>query len=485
MRYVLDRRYQLRGWKGAPTGVFDTLSKTVLFLDKDDYRLLIQCDGAHDMTEGNTTPEQHDLLETLEAQGYIHKAGLLELISDKQRYRTYPARYRRAAQWSITGACNLRCRHCFMSAPHAKHGNPTHEQLMNVVAQLAECGVFRVSITGGEPLMRSDFLQIVDALTQREIGIPVIFTNGWLVDERLLDELEARRLHPSFQLSFDGIGQHDFLRGVPGAEERALRALRLLQERHYKVSVSMCVHRGNAGTVRETVRALASLGVSSVKCGTMMPLGEWAEEEVRDLWLTPDEEQEVYERYIPQYFENGAPVSIMMGGAFMYTPGDDHWGIFHERRCSVEDEDHVPSCGILTRDFFIGADGMVAPCMGMCDCEGSGVLPNLYQTPLREILQDSVYTRLSGVTVGEVREKSGVCRDCAFADRCAGGCRNDALMGGNGYYGAAPSACHFFTNGWDERIRAVAEPAFKAYAATHTLRRREESGKDLSGFDCP
>lgn len=77
MRYVLDRRYQLRGWKGAPTGVFDTLSKTVLFLDKDDYRLLIQCDGAHDMTEGNTTPEQHDLLETLEAQGYIHKAGLL------------------------------------------------------------------------------------------------------------------------------------------------------------------------------------------------------------------------------------------------------------------------------------------------------------------------------------------------------------------------------------------------------------------------
>jgi len=107
-----------------------------------------------------------------------------------------------------------------MSAPNAKHGSPTHEQLMDVVEQLAECGVCSVGITGGEPLVRKDFLDIIDALVEREIAVSTIYTNGWLVDEVLLDELEKRGVRAGFQLSFDGVGCHDFLRGVSGAEEK-------------------------------------------------------------------------------------------------------------------------------------------------------------------------------------------------------------------------------------------------------------------------
>ena len=54
--------------------------------------------------------------------------------------------------------------------PHAKFGHPSTAQLLQIVDQLAECGVGYVSITGGEPLIREDFWQVVDALCERDIG---------------------------------------------------------------------------------------------------------------------------------------------------------------------------------------------------------------------------------------------------------------------------------------------------------------------------
>ena len=273
MTYVLDRRYRLRGWKDRLGGVYDTKSKKVRFLDKPYFLLLMKCDGAHDIDVESLHEYQQGFISDFERDGIIHKAGLLDFLSPEQEYFTYPAEYKESVQWSITGACNLKCRHCFMSAPHAKHGAPTHEQIIKIADSLAECGIYKVGLTGGEPLIRDDFLDIVSALSEREIDITTIYTNGWLLDEKLLDELEKCGQKPSFQLSYDGVGVHDFLRGVEGAEERTIKALKLLKERGYSVSVSMCVHRKNIDKVRESVNLLASLGVRSMKLGSMMQLG--------------------------------------------------------------------------------------------------------------------------------------------------------------------------------------------------------------------
>ena len=87
-------------------------------------------------------------------------------------------------------------------------------------------------------------LGVVDALGERGIAIEGIKTNGWLLDEAFLDGLDARGVRPRFQLSFDGVGCHDFLRGVPGAEERTVRAIGMLRERGHEVTAALCLHRG-------------------------------------------------------------------------------------------------------------------------------------------------------------------------------------------------------------------------------------------------
>jgi radical SAM protein with 4Fe4S-binding SPASM domain len=317
--------------------------------------------------------------------------------------------------------------------------------------------------------------------------VTILYTNGWLVDEALLDKLEARHMHPNFQLSYDGIGMHDFLRGIDGAEEKTIHALKLLQERNYKVSVSMCIHRKNRDTVRETIRLLGSLGVQSVKLGSMMEAGEWCDPEVKDLHLTRQEELELFEQYIPQYFEDDAPVSIMMADTLMYTPGDPEWKIHAVRRIAPEEEDLALSCSVLKNFFYIGADGMVAPCMGMCDCGFASHFPNVLNTPLKEILRDSELTELCSATVKSVRDHNPRCRACAYVDRCTGGCRNSVLLQGDDYYGIDENLCYFFENGWEERIRKAAELPFREYLKRNppkSLKETKENETEESDPDC-
>ena len=483
MKYILDKRYRLRGWHKLPCGVYDTEDHEARFLDRHYYDLLMQCDAAHEIDADALGEHKAKFLQDMLNSGVIHPARDLDFLRPEQRYHAYPARYRRELQWSITGACNLACRHCFMSAPHAKHGVPSREELLDVVEQLAECGVFSVGITGGEPLMRSDFMDIVDALLDHEISVKTIYTNGWLVDAALLDAFESRGIRPSFQLSFDGIGCHDWLRGVAGAEDRTIAAIKLLHERGYGVSAAMCLHRKNAHTLRATVKYLADLGVQSLKCGATMELGEWTDADIASIRLSDQETFEIIERYIPQYFEDDAPLTIMLDGAFVYTPGDDSWGIYFVRETDEQQEAHSLACPVLGKAFYIGADGVVAPCMGMCDTGYASNFPSLHEQRLSEVLQDSKVVELAYASVRDVRNGNDECRGCDYLDRCSGGCRNSALMAGDNYYGVDPGVCYFFKNGWEERIRAVAQPAFEEY-----LRRNPPTAGQatpIDDLDCP
>ena len=158
----------------------------------------------------------------------------------------------------------------------------------------------------------------------------------------------------------------------------------------------------------------------------------------------------------------------MLSGAFLFDTEKEKWGSFYHRECPEGEEEKWLACGSLGKHFYLGADGMVAPCQGMCDCGFADHFPSLKEMPLKDILRDSEYVKLSYGTVGDVRRGNEDCKECEYKDRCTGGCRNTALIAGDNYFGVDPEACFFFKNGWEERIRAVAEPAFEAYKSRKT-----------------
>ena len=124
-------------------------------------------------------------------------------------------------------------------------------------------------------MLRRDFEQIVEALSGYGIRIGVIFTNASLLNAETLEMLKKHGQYPSFQLSFDGLGHHDWLRGVTGAEKQADAAFRLLKEYGVPVSVAMCIHKGNKDSLRATATYLAGLGVRSLKLNAPQKLGVW------------------------------------------------------------------------------------------------------------------------------------------------------------------------------------------------------------------
>ena len=117
---------------------------------------------------------------------------------------------------------------------------------------------------------------------------------------------------------------------------------------------------------------------------------------------------------------------------------------------------------------------MVAPCMGMCDCNYAENFPNLYTTPLREILGNSHFIDLCATTVQQVRDGNDKCRSCEYINKCTGGCRNSALIDSDNFYDVDKSVCFFFENGWEDRMRSIAEPHYRAYCAKHGIIPKEQ-----------
>jgi AdoMet-dependent heme synthase len=89
----------------------------------------------------------------------------------------------------VTYRCNERCVHCYLD--HDDHGEMTTAEITDVLQQLAEAGVFFLSLSGGEVFLRRDFLEIVE--TARKLLFNVkIKTNGVLIREK--EAAELRRL---------------------------------------------------------------------------------------------------------------------------------------------------------------------------------------------------------------------------------------------------------------------------------------------------
>lgn len=215
-RLILSPQYTVKGWKKLPYAVYNTELKKAVFLTKEQFDLILMCSGKKEIDADTLKESLKGFLNRLKEQGVIRSAKDGE--TRNLYYKYYDNIYKQNVHWSITGKCNYKCRHCFQSAPCGELMQPTLEQCKDIIRQFEQCGIGSVGITGGEPLTHPDFLAIVDELIARNISISVIYSNGKLVNQKLLDELKKRGIRPSFQISFDGVGYHDWMRGVPGAE---------------------------------------------------------------------------------------------------------------------------------------------------------------------------------------------------------------------------------------------------------------------------
>lgn len=127
-------------------------------------------------------------------------------------FRTTVESPHRKALIQINEDCNLRCAHCFVSATRFGKQMPLPDVIGKVIPRLADCRVQRVTLTGGEPTIHPDFLDVVRAF--RVAGMDVgVCTNATTLDDEQITELAALGVHCNVSLDGFAADSHGKFRG--------------------------------------------------------------------------------------------------------------------------------------------------------------------------------------------------------------------------------------------------------------------------------
>lgn len=454
-KYILEKDYELCGWDGLPFALRHPRPEYVDFFDRESYVPVLFSDGKHEIDPGTLTEKQKKVFDGMTALKMVREATENEQLEPWQEYKQFGCMYKREVQWSVTGRCNYKCRHCFMSAPQARLGEPTLEQCLHVIDELASCGIRAVGLTGGEPFVRKDLPEILDALAARNMEITTVYTNGELLTDEMLDMLSDRGLCPSFQLSYDGVGWHDWLRGIDGAEKSVRRAFELLGRRNVPFSAAMSLHKHNIGTLTESIKLLAEYGCGGLKSNIATPAGNWADQP--EHFIGQEEAYNELLRVIPEYFEAGAPLQIQFDGMLRVDKRGDGFkltvpfarfkGMPEDRECSA--------CAAMRETMYIDPKGCVLPCMTMAGTGAEDGFPSVFDTPLRQILKESYYLSACRIKMGTVTESSEKCVNCRYRDVCGAGCRAAGFLDHGNMSGIDEACCSFFRNGWYEKAKEL------------------------------
>ena len=175
----------------------------------------------------------------------------------------------------LTEGCNLACRHCWLAPGFDADGStyPTLsvELFETVIREAKPLGLSGVKLTGGEPLLHPQILQLLDIVRREGLRL-TIETNGLLCTPVMAQEI-AKSPDRFVSVSIDGANTatHEWVRGVPGCFEKAKQAVRNLAATDSSPQVIMTVMRGNADQVDAVVRMAEELGASSVKFNIVQP----------------------------------------------------------------------------------------------------------------------------------------------------------------------------------------------------------------------
>ena len=127
----------------------------------------------------------------------------------------------------LTERCNSRCSTCDYWKQD-REDRITTVKAIDLVKQLKELGVRRLRFTGGEPLLRGDFFQILKTVEMLKFEKNTLATNGLLLD-KYYKEINDSCL-TDLGVSIDGLAEvNDKIRGVPGGFNRVVESLDLIK----------------------------------------------------------------------------------------------------------------------------------------------------------------------------------------------------------------------------------------------------------------
>lgn len=296
--------------------------------------------------------------------------------------------------WELTYACNLACAHCLSSSGRRDPRELSTSEAMALVDEIAAMQIFYINIGGGEPMIRSDFFDIVEHAVNRHVGVK-FSTNGTRITPEAARRLAATD-YLDIQVSIDGVDRatNDALRGA-GSYDAARRAMDNLAAANFgPFKISVVVTRDNVSQLDEYEKLAQSYG-AELRLTRLRPSGRgmdvWD-----DLHLTRQQGRDLYQWLLDR-------PNVLTGDSFFHLSalGDPLEGLnlcgAGRVVCLIDPVGNVYACPFVIHDQFLAGNVRDA---------GFGAVWR----------ESALFTSL--------REPGnpGACSSCGSFDACRGGC---------------------------------------------------------------
>lgn len=330
-------------------------------------------------------------------------------------------------QIEITGRCNMRCQHC--RAANDLHRDVPINQIIKIIrfGRQFSPNYKEIVISGGEPLLHSQFPQVLDAVRENGGESVTLTTNGSLLTENHLDlinRLKFQRFRLSVSLDSLNPTDHDRFRGYRGAFKKAIRAVRMITSQRLPnvvTSIRISLRPHQIPMMEEMADFVYRMGCNRMSFSSILPAGRAIDQP--DLWMTKEQKRQflekIYElkkKYLDEFVvHTNDPLKSIVRGF-----GD----------IGKEEELVFDGCPAAAVTFNVNANGDMTPC-ALMDLPIMNVFDLSIEKITRRYQESKIVKNILDMNL------SGKCGTCKMRYQC-GGCRARAMVRNRDYLAEDP-----------------------------------------------
>lgn len=337
----------------------------------------------------------------------------------------------------ITSRCNLRCKYCFQrtSPSDTKIELPT-EEWTSFLKELGECAVMSVCIGGGEPFIREDLSEIIDAVVKNRMRFSIV-SNGGLISPEIAEHIASTGRCDHVQVSVDGSCPevHDSLRGS-GSFKGAIRGIKTLQKAGVPVTSRVTIHRYNIKDLENIAHLLLDeLGMNVISTNNANHLG-LARENQEEVQLTPAEFCDAMERILILAKKYNRRITAQAGPLSLGRTYQEMERARQEGR-SIPGRGYLTGCGCMWSKLAVRPDGVIVPCNMLSHIE----LGRINTDRFIEIWQNHPELNHLRSRYKIPLSRFPECADCPWQMTCTGNCPASGYTRTGEVFAPSPDGC--------------------------------------------
>jgi radical SAM protein with 4Fe4S-binding SPASM domain len=243
----------------------------------------------------------------------------------------------------VTSRCNEKCIHCYQTRD-SKHTMDL-SLAKNVMDQLNTMGTVSLTISGGEPFLHPQFLEILTYARNCDFVINIL-TNGTHIHEEMIRELKNLNIS-MIQLSLYSMNEeiHDSITQIPGSHKRTMNSIDLLLEANIPIQISSPIMKANKDSYVEISKWCHNKKIRVLSDFIMMAKTDFDRSNLENR-LNISETEELINNIIDVEEEYQTLLELE----------PKTWNMEHYK--------NMPVCGVGIDNACITAEGDLYPCSG-------------------------------------------------------------------------------------------------------------------------